>query len=67
MYRSCGARKPIQTKDGGPFLGRGFAVQSVSFQLKTNANEMVLWVKNEFHQFFQEAYPIILFPVYYVQ
>ena len=41
MYRSCGARKPIQTEDGGSFSGRGLAVQSVSLQLKADADEMV--------------------------
>ena len=42
-------------------------MQSVSLQFMTDANKVVCLVKNEFHQFFQEAYLIILFPVYYVQ
>ena len=41
MYRSYGARKPIQTEDGGPFSGQGLVVQSVSLQLKADADEMV--------------------------
>ena len=45
MYNGC--TDPVehvsqfQTEDGGPFSGRGLAVQSVSLKLRTDADEMV--------------------------
>ena len=34
-------RRTVQTKDGGPFSGRGLVVQSISLQLRTDVDEMV--------------------------